>query len=257
MSSLHSRFYPASRTDAVHLVLVHGWGLAGAVWHALLPHLRAFADVTVIERAGYGGSAGVSPDHEVEALLAVAPEQAVYVGWSLGFALIAELALRHPQRVQALVAVAVNPCFVKRSDWFCAMPETVFEQFQQQVALDTTSTLKRFVALQCHGSASQKQDIRTLNYVLMTEPQPAAEVLQHGLQQLAEQDLRPVLAQLTCPLLWVLGNRDALVPFAVGADLTDGNITVATIPFAAHVPHISHPELTAGHIRAFIQELQR
>mgnify|MGYP000402649854 FL=1 len=107
MSSLHSRFYPASRPDAVHLVLVHGWGLAGGVWHALLPHLRAVAHLTVIDRAGYGGSADLSPEHELEALLAVVPARAIYVGWSLGFGLVAELALRHPQRVQALAAFDV------------------------------------------------------------------------------------------------------------------------------------------------------
>lgn len=256
MASLHYRHYPAKDvTDAVNLVLVHGWGLSGAVWHSLLSHLKVFANVTVIHRSGYGGSDVMLPQQELDALLTIVPERAVYIGWSLGFAAVTELAIHYPQRVQALVAVAANPCFVERSDWPSAMPIAMFQQFRQQLLQDAEATLKRFIALQCHGSISQKQDIRHLNSLLAIESMPSLEVLLHGLQQLADQDLRPALAQLTCPVLWMLGQKDALVPFAVGADLITPNLSAVTMPMAAHVPHLSHPEKTAGHIQSFVQAL--
>lgn len=52
-----------------------------------------------------------------EAVLQQAPDKAIWLGWSLGGLVASQIALTHPERVQALVTVASSPCFSARDEW--------------------------------------------------------------------------------------------------------------------------------------------
>lgn len=75
-----------------------------------------------------------------EAVLQQAPDKAIWLGWSLGGLVASQIALTHPERVQALVTVASSPCFSARDEWLVIKPD-VLAGFQQQLSDDFQRTV--------------------------------------------------------------------------------------------------------------------
>ncbi len=244
--SSHSQTYPSTNPNALNLVLLQGWGMNTGVWQLLLPYLQRSFHVTVIDAT-----------IDIKVILAVAPQRAIWCGWSLGGLCAMTIATHYPERVQALVMMACNPCFVARDDWPHAMSVTDFQAFQQGLTINLEATLKRFIALQCQGSVSQRQDIRCLQQQLPMTPLPPLVVLQVGLATLRKEDFRPQLAQLKQPVYWILGQEDVLVPSSIADDLVgiSPHLQCVTIAGAAHVPFVSHPEIVADKLRQWAQEV--
>ena len=257
MLTLSYQYVESTQADALHLVLIHGWGLHSGVWEKVIEPLRAFAHLTIIDRAGYGASPMMSPDEEQQALLAIVPPVAIYVGWSLGTMKVLALASLYPERVLAVIAVAATPCFVQRDDWPYAMPIAVFKDFEQRVLENPDLGLMRFIGLQCQGSASQRQDMHFLQAQLAQQPIPQPCVLEQGLRELAQLDNRSIVQKLRCPLLWMQGANDGLAH--VNADVLmrlNPLMAVQVISQAGHVPFVSHPQIFSDVIKRFIHELQ-
>jgi pimeloyl-[acyl-carrier protein] methyl ester esterase len=245
MSSLYQR-YPSNNTNAFNVVLLQGWGMNTSVWQRLLPYLQNTFHVTVIDAT-----------IDINEILAVAPQRAIWCGWSLGGLCAMTIATKYPERVQAVVMIACNPCFVARDDWPHAMSVGNFQAFQQGLTINPEATLKRFIALQCQGSSSQKHDARWLQQQLAMTPFPPLAVLQAGLATLKAADFRPQLAQLKQPVYSILGQEDNLVPSSIAKDLARVNpqLQCLAIAGAAHVPFVSHPQIVAEKLRQVAQEL--
>ena len=257
MSTLSYQRFVSEKADAPHLVLIHGWGLHSGVWDKVIEPLRAFAHVTVIDRAGYGNSPMMTLAKEQQAILDIAPPCAIYIGWSLGGAIVIDMALQYPKRVMAVVAVATNPCFLQRNNWRCAMPSADFNEFLDSVRASAYVALVRFMGLQCQGSATQREDMRFLQGQLENCPIPHRDVLLNGLKELFAADIRSGLQYLHCPILWVMGEKDSLAKVDVNALLALNRlIAVNTISDAAHAPFVSHPESFVKNIKQFLHELQ-
>ncbi|MEI8594438.1 pimeloyl-ACP methyl ester esterase BioH [Photobacterium sp. Hal280] len=242
---------PAQGSD---LVLIHGWGMNGAVWQHLVPQLAAHYRVHVVDMPGYGYSAGVkaqSVEAMAQALLAGAPEQAVWLGWSLGGLVAKQAALQAPGRVSRLITVASSPRFAAMDSWRGIQPQ-VLSDFQQQLSDDFSLTVERFMALQAMGSPSARQDIKLLKQAVLSRPQPSPDALAAGLEMLAEVDLRRQLAQIQQPWLRLYGRLDGLVPAKVASDMDKLAPQSEKVVFAkaSHAPFISHPQ-------DFMQALQR
>lgn len=250
MSKLSINRYPQKQLD---IVLIHGWGLHSGVWQKLIEYLQTFANITVIDRAGYGHSQIMSHEDELNEILANCPPKAVYIGWSLGVSVILQLATQHPQRVQAIVSLAADPCFVARKDWPHAMPIEMFQQFQQDTEENAYTALLRFMGLQTQGSNTQRQDLRFLQQLLAQQPIPHHLQLLQGLADLA-QDYRPLVQAISCPMLWVYGAKDRLVNIDVDALLSlNPQITFGSIADAAHVLLLSHAQPLSQMIIRFLR----
>mgnify|MGYP000671779277 CR=1 FL=1 len=144
-------------------------------------------------------------------VLEKAPKQAVWLGWSLGGLVASQIALRYPERVQALVTVASSPYFAAHDEWPGIKPE-VLSGFQQQLSDDFQRTVERFLALQTMGTESARQDARALKQTVLSLPMPSSEVLNGGLEILKTADLRQPLTELNMPFLRMYGRLDGLVP---------------------------------------------
>ena len=244
MSSLYQS-YPCSKTNALNVVLLQGWGMNTGVWQRLLPYLQDTFHVTVIDAT-----------IDINEMLAIAPQRAIWCGWSLGGLCAMTIATHYPERVQAVVMIACNPCFVAREDWPNAMSVANFQAFQQGLTINPEATLKRFIALQCQGSSSQKQDARWLQQQLAMTPFPPLAVFQAGLETLKAADFRPQLARIKHPVYTILGHEDVLVPSSVANDLVGVNpqMQCLAIAGAAHVPFVSHPQIVADKLWQIAQE---
>ena len=232
------------------LILLHGWSMNPAVFDSLRRYLPADCPVHAPPLPGYPGSPWSARDrlaHEVEAMGRDLPAGRL-VGWSLGGLYATELAHRFPGRFDALALIASNPCFVRRQDWSCALEASAFDDFYLDLERDWRRALRRFLALQTLGGPQQRNDVRTLACAIEAAGAPAADVLRLGLDRLRELDCRATLAGLALPRLLVLGERDRLVPPALGPEMADlaPEIRVESVAGAAHAPFLSHPERVAG-----------
>ncbi|MFS2221796.1 pimeloyl-ACP methyl ester esterase BioH [Pantoea sp. B65] len=245
-------YWQTTGTGKVDLVLLHGWGLNATVWHGIIDRLSPHFRLHLVDLPGFGRSGDFGPlslDNMVDSLLPQMPEQAIWLGWSLGGLVASRLALRYPQRVLGLISVASSPCFTARDDWPGIKPQTL-QSFQQQLSSDFQRTVERFLALQTLGTEYARQDARRLKEVVLSQPMPTVAVLEGGLEILRTADLRAEMCGLTLPLLRIYGYLDGLVP-RKAAQLLDvqwPHSRSAVIGKAAHAPFISHPE-------AFCQQL--
>ena len=228
-------------------VFVHGWAMNSAVWENCLAFLPEWIDVIRVDLPGYGGSVGVKAtgiDDYAESLVCVVERPVIWVGWSLGGLAVLRLARLYPELVSGLFLVASNPCFVRKQNWLTAVELKVFEQFAQALKQDVDSTVKRFLALQAQGSSVAMKNVRELYQAYKARNKPSAEVLDLGLDVLAETDLRDDLRLVECPVTWLLGERDKLVPVTIAKELKllRPEIDVVVEKEAAHAPFISHPQ---------------
>ncbi len=271
------------------LVLLHGWGMNNGVWEALPAAFSERFHLHPIELPGHG-NAPFQPHWRdlpdwADAVLAQAPEQAIWLGWSLGALVALQAALqtrtpgrplgpgqqapaldvaardvaprrRAPSRISALILVTANPRFVQSVDWRAAMPASTFDGFHTALLDDPAATLERFLSLQVRGSQDARQTLRRLRAGIAERPQPQPEALLAGLDLLREDDLRARLADIQQPALWLFGERDTLVPAAVAerVALLMPQAQCRTIAGAAHAPLLSHGNEAAELITAFLDE---
>ncbi|MEJ2764452.1 pimeloyl-ACP methyl ester esterase BioH [Photobacterium sp. MCCC 1A19761] len=240
------------------LVLIHGWGMNGAVWQALMPLLTPHFRVHRVDLPGYGHSRDLgarSLEEMAHLLLENSPASATWLGWSLGGLVAKQAALLAPARVRQLVTVASSPRFAAEDTWRGIQPK-VLRDFQRQLSEDFQLTVERFMALQAMGSATARQDIKQLKQAVFSRPQPCPQALAAGLDVLAEVDLRDQLGQITQPWLRLYGRLDGLVPVKV-ASVLDGLAPQSerqVFAAASHAPFISHPEEFVRAVKAFVGE---
>lgn len=252
--------HTGGQDNPADLVLLHGWGLHSLVWDEVMPALLERFQVSVIDLPGFGRSplpsGEYSLDSLVEQVLAVAPEQAIWLGWSLGGMVAMRLAAQHPQRIRALVTVASTPQFVTSGDWPCALEPGLLQQFRDLLDEDWEGTLIRFLALQCKDSDSVRNDIRLLKDIVYFHGLPAQKALRGGLDILRTARLRDELARIRCPRLHILGERDNLVParLATALQILQPDARTLVMPGTSHVPFLSQPEAFVQAVAEFLEQ---
>ena len=244
--------------EAQPLVLLHGWGMSSAIWKDWLAQLNQQFYVIQIDLPGLGQS---SFEGQYYSLAAVAEQVAaallpslhrptLWLGWSLGGVVAAQLAHANPQQTRGLITIATNPCFVARSDWPYAMPSTTFEAFQQSLAQAPAKTLNRFAMLQVQGDPQAREQLRLLKRLITDLPQQGV-CLERSLALLAE-DYRELFQGVNCPRLHLFGTEDSLVP----AEVTQQPLLAghsAVIEQAAHLPFLSATDAVSAKIDTWLE----
>jgi len=252
---------PHKNNKRITCVFVHGWAMNGAVWEKCFDLLPDWMDVIQVDLPGHGSMADVKSENindYVQALAALINRPVIWVGWSLGGLALLQLVKDYPERVAGLFMVSTNPCFVQKENWSCAVEKNVFELFAESLEKDTDATIKRFLALQVKGSGVTMSTIRELQQSLQQRGRASKGALRSGLDILATTDLRNELPYLNCPVTWLLGGRDTLVPVALSGALKtlQPNITNLVEKEAAHAPFISHPGNFASALIKFAEGIR-
>jgi pimeloyl-[acyl-carrier protein] methyl ester esterase len=241
-----------------NLVLLHGWGLHGGIWQTILPLLEMNFTVHNVDLPGFGHSpihnGEYDLDYLVESVQSVLPEKCYLMGWSLGGVIATALALKDSEtlnentascKIDKLITVASNPCFVARHDWPFGMKQTVLESFIHYLAEDFKGTLIKFLAIQTMGSPTQKEDVAQLKETVFMHGLPAEKALKGGLQILRDVNLLPKLKNLKIPFLRIYGKLDTLVPVKSVEPVSNVVTNSESIIFtkSGHSPFLSESEL--------------
>ena len=230
------------------LVLIHGWGFDSRIWKNFILHLEDQWKITCIDLPGYGArkkSANVDIDQIVSNVEIDIPKNAVLFAWSLGGVIAMKLAHRRND-IKALVLVASSPCFLKKQDWQHGVEPADFNKLVSQLSKDKIKTLHTFAGLVAAGEKHPRQTIKELNELLV-DGVPEQETLMSGLEILRDEDLRPALAKLLCPVGVILGENDILVKCSTGKAIQESRSDIYTIkiPETGHAPFLSRPQETA------------
>lgn len=248
--------YWQSRGQGDDLVLLHGWGMNGAVWQQTVEVLSQHFCVHVVDLPGFGHSHQSSFEnmHDLaEQVLQHAPEKAIWLGWSLGGLVATHIALNYPQRIQKLITVASSPKFAAERPWRGIQPN-VLSAFTEQLVDDFQLTIERFMALQAMGSPSARQDVKQLKKAVLSRPTPNPRSLLAGLQLLADIDYRSELESLAIPVLRLYGRLDGLVPVKVASDVDTlaPNSDSFIFTDSSHAPFMTEFEAFCQQVRQFI-----
>ena len=240
------------------IVLLHGWGMNGAVWQKTVDELSQNHRVHVVDLPGFGHSHQHhfdSIEQMAELVLADAPQQAVWLGWSLGGLLATHIAVQHPDRITKLITVASSPKFAAERRWRGIQPQ-VLSAFTEQLVENFQLTIERFMALQAMGSPSARQDVKALKQAVLSRPSPNPKSLLAGLNLLADIDYRDQLSGVEIPTLRLYGRLDGLVPAKVASDVDTLMPNSKSYMFGAssHAPFMTEFNEFCQQVSGFITE---
>jgi pimeloyl-[acyl-carrier protein] methyl ester esterase len=246
--------------EKIKVIFVHGWGMNRLIWQSLVDDLPDWIDPVCIDLPGHGEAGHLSfstVDDLVNAMEQKINEPAIWIGWSLGGLAVMQLALQHPEKVNAMLLVASTPSFVHKESWACGMESKVFDIFADELGKDFSGTIRRFLSLQVRGSDSGRQVLKSLREKVLAQPPANIEALRAGLNILKTTDLRNQLKNITIPVSWVLGERDTLIKSTLSKELESilPAAKVSVYEQAAHAPFLSHQQKFSEQLISFIKEV--
>ena len=226
------------------LLVLHGWGMNISVWDTVKESLEGQFQVIWLDLPGHGDNHEVHAQNLAEIVDHILPliKHPMHImGWSLGGLIAQEVMRQRPELVKRVVMVASTPRFSDSCNWKNAMSREVLEAFSDNLLKDIQGTIKRFIALQfmgVKGSQAIQRELR--DNLLKNLPDEAALML--GLDILKYQDFRKLTTDHQ--QLWVLGEKDRLVPVKIESDLRRlfPAASLKIISDAGHAPFMTHPE---------------
>lgn len=241
------------------LVCVHGRGVSGSLWDPLTRRLAARLRIHAVDLPGHGRSpaGAVGLNNWTNAVLEVAPERSVLLGWSLGGLLCMQAAYRYPARVRGLILVDTLPRMLRGGGWQWGMKPAALAETVRGLRGDYISTLQEFLMLQVLGEPGARHLVRQMRNQLLSTP-PVREALERGLDILHEADLRAALPEIDVPVLAINGERDRMCHPDGARWMADQlpNSQTWIVPRAAHAPFLSHEREFAERVAAFTEESQ-
>lgn len=229
------------------LVLLSGWGIDARIWQTLAPHWPKHLDVRTPDWPGYGERFAESFSASLPALAAKMrdqlPNDAVWVGWSLG-GLLAGALLAHLPVPKALVLIGTGPKFCHADGVSTAELATFRRAFER----DPMATWQHFLRWQLQGEPAPRSAHRRLLDLIGSQPSASLRSLAAGLDQLSDMDLTPMLSSPPCPIRRIAGEHDGLM-HATTRESADLLLTET-----GHCPMLSRPAALAGYLSALGQE---
>lgn len=232
------------------LFLIHGWMMNLRCWDGFVARFKSHCRLTAVDLPGHGGSLRSShslgrPRRLVAGLLRLAPDNAVWVGWSLG-GLLAQLAAEAaPERVRALVSVGMGSRYTASGDWPHGVNRTLFETAARLFVVSPEWFLRRLIERQLFGSERRKH-ARALISSFAAMPWDKQE-LKAGLDLLRIADVRAAMRKFDKPTLFVAGEKDLVISvknLEQSSRLAPQGRCVS-IAGAGHAPFLSHfPEFS-------------
>lgn len=250
--------------DVKHVVLLHGWGLNSAIWNDFAHSLRSARPGLVVHQLdlpGYGHNADLPSSSSLiessQACLSQAPEQALWVGWSLGGLLAMQAALLESARVQGLQLISCTPKFTSSADWLNGVDLTIFKRFCDELANDYQKALTKFLLLQAGSNKGARDLAQTAHASICQLPAPDVKTLGDGIECLAKHDLRKQLANVSVPTQVVSGRLDRVTNPQSSRFLASELRTEHVELHCGHAPFITHQAATLNALLRLLERVEQ
>ncbi len=221
------------RAPSQRLVLLSGWGVDRRIWQPLSCHWPAHIEAHAVNWPGYGDAPALPNDATLGqlagAMAAQLPEDAVWVGWSLG-GLLATALLDHLPAPRGLILLGA-------SDTFCAsdgVTEIELKAFQRAFQREPIATWQHFLRWQAQGEPNPRHANRQVRELLGNRPSVDHNTLAQGLNWLATIDNAQRLKEAPCPVIRLVGEHDPLISSTARAQAT-------LLARTGHCPMLSQP----------------
>lgn len=217
------------------LVLIHGYGVSGHIWHRALPYLAQWHEVFVVDLPGYGRSRTNGAWHlrEMAPVLAQWLQKlqlppVALMGHSMGGAIAIHLTAYAPEQINGLVLVNA-----------AGIP--------LETPLPTLATRSLHSIFQTGNGLYPLPLVRDVL-------QPRFQLLWQTAQEMKRSDFRAELAQVSVPTLILWGERDVMLPITLGHTLKEAlpHATFMAMPHCGHRPMLAEPALFSKHVVAFL-----
>jgi pimeloyl-ACP methyl ester carboxylesterase len=244
------------------LLLVMGTSGAIPLWAQLLPGLAERHRVIAFDNRGLGGSdrgegpiTAASMAEDASALLeALDVPRAHALGWSLGSAVVQELAIAHPQQVASAVLYATWG----RCDGF---QRSIISALRLPYAVGDMEAALAVSGLAFSPEILDRPDFAQLmEPMLPAFPQNAEQVAVTVEQWDADLELDTIdrVGGIEAPTLVVVGEQDLLTPprqaKAVADAIPKARFELVTGPGSSHCLHIERPGDLVGIVTGFLGE---
>ena len=235
------------------LVLVHGWTCDQTSWQKVLPGLSRTYRVVTLDLPGHGASAarpeGAYSMAQFAAALeavraATSVESAVFVGHSMGAAVITRYAQEHPQHVEALVfadGILADPA---------VLPEIRKAMFVPPDADEPA--LRRELIATMFSPATTQADKDAILTMMMRTPEVTARGVMAGM--FADDALRP--EPVTVPGYGVFADRPEMLPLSFVEKMVPGFRHVV-LPGTGHFLMVEKPEEFNTALLAYVATVPR
>jgi len=242
------------------LVLLHGFCEDQSVWAPLKPLLKT-RDLLFMDLPGFGDSAlPKNPDipEYAKALWTVLEvesiERCVLVGHSMGGYVALEFAARWPERLAGLGLFHAHP-FADNEERKTARLRGIETLQAGKRDLYVAQLFPNLFAPDFLSSHAE-----TINHLIAQGRNQSAEGITAALQAMMNRrDHQHTLSEINCPVLFLLGARDTLVPLelALKAALLPSISDLQILPEAAHMAMYECPEASAEILDVFWKLCQK
>ncbi|MGR8007318.1 bifunctional 3-oxoadipate enol-lactonase/4-carboxymuconolactone decarboxylase PcaDC [Streptomyces hypolithicus] len=227
--------------DAPVLILGPSLGTTWHMWDRQIPELTRQWRVFRFDLPGHGGapahSAGTVTelaDRLLATLGSLGVQRFGYAGCSIGGAIGADLALRHPDRLASLGLVAASPRF------------GTADEFRQRGVIVRTNGLEPMAATAparwfTHGFAAAQPAIVEWAVQMVRTTDPGCYIA--ACEALAAFDIRAELGRIGVPTLVLVGSEDQVTGPAEARTLVAGipDARLALVPGASHLAPVEQP----------------
>lgn len=242
------------------LLLIHGVGLDHTMWAGMLPCLAGDWRVILVDMPGHGASAVPPADaglafyaaQVVSVLDALGIARCAVAGFSMGALVARCLALRHPEKVSALVLM--NGVFDRAPGVRANVVARVDEVVRGGPGANAEAALERWFTPEWHRD--HPKAIEAVRRKLHAND-PQGYLVTYRLFATEDNYGAGLLQTIAVPTLVLTGEHDvgstpemtrALAACIPGA-------TAVVIPGARHMMPVEQPAATAAPIRAFLEPL--
>ena len=225
-------------------ILVHGWTCDH---RAMAPVAAAFPDheCLQVDLLGHGQSPKAS-DYSIEAqaaaVLAVAPERALWIGHSMGAQVAIAAAVAVPARVAGIVLL--DPAFIAPNEKALAFGEGVRTQLAR---VDIPSMIEAFG----RGQFVKAADTEAVEELVATMKATDPAVVRAAWEAVMSWDGRRAIAQVACPALMITIDKSLNRPADVAR--LNNRLMTGQVAGSGHMVQFEVMDQVAAMIRRFLE----
>jgi 3-oxoadipate enol-lactonase len=240
------------------LVLLPGLGGNVNLWYPQLKGLSPVMRVTALDPRGHGRSGKPAGPYTMRQMaddaaalmdhLGIGP--VIVTGSSLSSLVAVELAAAYPERVRALVLVG----------GFAVLPPAGKERMEGRArtaeaeGMGPLADMVAATALGAQTHATQPALVGLFRQALLAnDPRAYAAAC----RAIAAADVTPLLGQIRCPALILLGSEEQVAPLPAARALKQGipHAEVRVLPGAGHLPFLEQPAAFNAALLEFVAGL--